>query len=314
MLTLSAALALALAAVPAAGAAPARAVAPDTVSFRFGWPDALAAEVETTRTRTRPGRPSTAHTLKGRLETEVRGAERRVGFRGWRLAGGQPAPAGLDPLIGAAGQITTVTTRAGAFVRVEGMEAALAALRATTKDAPAEARPMLDKLQQLAPAMLTKDASELWAVLVQLWDGKDLDVGEDYEMDSRLPVTVLPGETVRVVTRLRVERRLTCPGGGSCVEVGMRSEPDAKDVERVAKRLFAELSVPAQATAMLGEMSAVTEVALVTEPARLVPHRMAKVRKMRVASAPGAAPQPPAEGRDASVYTFTYVAAAAGRR
>lgn len=306
MLALSATLALGLAATAAAA---------DSVTFRFDWPDALVAQVEATRTRTGPGRAPIANTLRGRLEAEVRGAERRVGFRDWRLVGPETA-AGLDPLVAAVGRITTVTTRSGAFTRVEGIEPALETMRALWRDARPEARPTLERLEQLAPAMLTKEASELWAMLVELWDGKVLDVGDEYEIESRVPVAVLPGEAVRVVARVRVERRLACPGGGSCVEARMRSEPDGKDLERMAKRLFAELKLPAQVSAMLGELSAVTEIVLVTEPARLVPHRLEKVRTMRSARSAGSPAEAAAgERRDATVYTFTYAAAASrGKR
>ncbi len=300
MLALAATLALGLAAPPAA----------DTVSFRFAWPDALAAEVEQRRTRARTGKPTAAQAARARMVAELRGGERRIAFRDWRVAGPGPAAPGMDPLLAAAGRITTVTTRAGGFVRVDGIEPAVEVIRALGKDAPAEARPMIGRLAQLAPSLFAKEASEQWNVLVQFWDGKDLDVGEDYEVDSRVPVPVFPGESIRVLARIRVVRRLPCPGGGACVEARMRSEPDAKDVERLARRLFAELKVPEQASATLGEMSAVTDFTLVTEPARLVPHRLEKVRTTRIAPAPGAAADArPAEGRDESVWSFTYPAA-----
>jgi hypothetical protein len=57
---------------------------------------------------------------------------------------------------------------------------------------------------------------------------------------------------------------------------------------------------------MLGEMSGTTEV-VVTEPVRLVPHRLQKIRTIRVAPAPGAPKDAkPVDGRDESVWTFTY--------
>ncbi len=298
MLAFTAALALGLGANPTG----------DSVTFRFAWPDPLAAEVQYRRSRQRTGRPLTETSLRGRLLAQTRGSEIRVGYRDWRSVDGVP----LDPLVEAAGWVETVVTPGGAFVRMDGIEPALEAMRATMQSAPPEARPMLERLEKMAPALLAKEGSETWSMLVQFWHGNDLDVGEDYQSDSEMPVAVVPGEKVRLRARIRVERRLACAsGGGSCVEARMRSEPDPQDVARVMKRIVGELGLPAaQLQQVLGEMAAVTEVVLVTEPARLIPHRLEKTRTVRVAPGLGAPKGvSPVEGRDTSVWTFTYPAA-----
>lgn len=300
MITLQVILALGLSAAPAA----------DTVAFRFGWPPALTARVEYVRTRTRDGRPPSTLTLRARLVTERRGEELAVRYRDWT------GPGKLDPLVEAGGQITTIVTRQGAFARIEGTEPALQALRASmqgVKGAPPDA---LARLEKMAPAAFTKDASETWSLLVQFWSGSDLEVGEDYQSDSVVPVPALPGETVRIKTALRVRRRLPCPGGaGACVEAWMRSEPDPQDVTRLAKRLVEELGVPlGQLDQALGEMSAVNEAVLVTDPARLLPYRLEKTRTMTVAPSQRAPQEAKAiSGRDTTVWTFTYPAASPPR-
>jgi hypothetical protein len=49
------------------------------------------------------------------------------------------------------------------------------------------------------------------------------------------------------------------------------------------------------------------DAVLVTEPGRLVPHRLEKTRTIRLAPAPGY-PEgaKPVEGKDVTVWTFTY--------
>jgi len=165
----------------------------------------------------------------------------------------------------------------------------------------------------MAPAFIAKDASETWSLLVQFWRGQNLDVGEDYLSDSEVPVPALPGEKVRMHTTIRVERGLPCPnGGGTCVEARMRSTPDPQDVARMAKRLVGDLGLPvAQVEQAVGEMSADMEAVLVAEPGRLVPHRLEKTRMMSVRPGPGAPEDAkPIEGKDVTVWIFTYAAAA----
>ena len=170
---------------------------------------------------------------------------------------------------------------------------------------------MLERLERMAPAMLAKEASEFWSGLVQFWEGNDLTVGDDYQSDSRAPVGALPGESVHLHTYVVVKRRLPCPGGGGqCVEVWMRSQADADDIERVTRRFVSELGFPEQqVTATLGEMAGSTEVTLVTEPGRLVPHRLTRTRAVRVAPAADAPKDAkPVDRRDESTWTFRYSA------
>jgi hypothetical protein len=294
-------LALGLAATPAS---PAK----ETVTFRFAWPESLAADVTHTRSKTRPGRPAEEISLRGRLTTELRGAELWVGFRDWKPTAPGAAKQ-LDPLLAAAGKVSTVVTRNGQFVRAEGIPQAVEAMRAQFREAPAEARPALERLEKMAPAMMTKEARETWSMLVEFWNGQEYELDEANELDGASPILALPGEQIRIVTRFQIDRRLPCPGrGGGCVQVRLRSQPDAKDVERVTKRFIAELGLPeAQVSSLMGEMAMTTDVVVVTDPTNLVPYRFEKTRTTRISPGPNApADAKPMEGRDVSVWTFTY--------
>lgn len=70
-----------------------------------------------------------------------------------------------------------------------------------------------------------------------------------------------------------------------------------------------KLGLPEPQLAAIGEMSGTTEVVLVTEPVRPVPHRLQKMRTIRVAPAPRAPKDAkPVDVRDESVWAFTYPA------
>jgi hypothetical protein len=146
MLVASAVLALGLAAAPA-----------DTVSFRFAWPESLDASIEYRGSKTRPGGVTREFRLNGRLVARTKGDQIRIRWEDWRSVGGEEP----DPLIEAAGRITTVVSRSGEFVRVDDVEPALKAVTAMFDGAPAEARPMLERLAKMGPALLTKGANEI---------------------------------------------------------------------------------------------------------------------------------------------------------
>jgi hypothetical protein len=283
----------------------------DTVAFHFAWPEGLSASVEYRRSRSRAGQKPAELTLRSRLGTERRGDELRVAFTGWT------GPGALDPLVEAGGSLVTVVSPGGKFIRVDGMKPALEALHEKLASTPGATPEMVGRIEKMAPALLTKDVSETWSLLVQVWNGQSFDVGERYENDSEVPVPALSGEKVRIHGEFEVARRLPCPGGkGSCVEARMRSVPDPEDVARIVKRFIGELGLPAeQANQMLGDMSAVNEAVLVTDPARLVPYRLEKSSTTTVRPGAGAGKDAkPLTGKDTTVYVFTYGKAAAPSR
>jgi hypothetical protein len=168
---------------------------------------------------------------------------------------------------------------------------------------PAQAR---QQLLQVAPAAFQKDARDTWGALVGVWAGNDLEIGADYVMEGEAPVAVLPGERVRIDARLRAERRLDCPGTGrpGCLELHLRSVPNAEDTDRIVKAFIAKLGVT-NLPAGLRDLSMVTEVSLVTEPDRLVPHRLEVKRTARAAATNGVK-QLHGERVDTTTWTYRY--------
>jgi hypothetical protein len=288
-------------------AAPAWAEQPEGESkssaLRFAWPTRLEAEVEYRRSKYDPGRPerNMAVALTARLNAVTTGNEVRIAYTEWK------GDLGADPyaraLLQSSNQIVTVVSRNGAFLRIEGTTAAEDALKKMPglERVPAQAR---QQLLQIAPATFEKEARDGWGALVGVWAGNDLEIGADYVMEGEAPVAVLPGERVRIDTRLRAERRLDCPGTGrpGCLELRLRSVPSAEDTDRIINAIIAKLGVT-NFPASLSDLSMVTEVSLVTEPDRLLPHRLEVKRTTKAAVANG---EKRLHGERVDTATWTY--------
>lgn len=271
--------------------------------LRFAWPARLEADVEYRRSKLDPSRPerNMAVALTARLSAVTTGNEVRVAYTEWK------GDLGADPyaraLLQSSSHIVTVVSRRGAFLRLEGTDAAEDALKQMPglEKIPVQAR---QQLLRIAPAALQKEAQDAWGALVGVWAGNDLEIGADYVMEGEAPVAVLPGERVRIDTRLRAERRLDCPGTGrpGCLELRLRSVPNAEDTDRIVNTIIAKLGV-ASFPASLSDLSMITEVSLVTESDRLLPHRLEVKRTTRATVANG---EKRLQGERVDTTTWTY--------
>jgi hypothetical protein len=224
---------------------------PDVVSLVFGWPDGLNADVTYRWTRSKPGKPEQALAMTARLTVSRQGETLRVAFRDWKA---QPtanaAPGAAAPSLEA---ITTVVDTKGMFVRVDGT------------------------ISATMPALSRVQAERTWQMLVGSWTDVELEIGEDVETDVEGPmpsVPGLPGGTLKTKLRFRAERRLDCPDDPSkrCVELNTRSEADRESMTKLLEKMGVQAGAKDAGTA--GDLGAVEEIALVTEPDRLIPHRL----------------------------------------
>ena len=144
------------------------------------------------------------------------------------------------------------------------------------------------------------------------WAGVELQLGKEYVTTIESPVPLVPGGKVKTTLRLRAERFLDCPGapGAKCVELKLRSEPDRKSLAKLAAALPAEPGTKAdlKSTDLL---SGVEEATLVTEPAGLIPHRLAVTKTVELRPS---ADEPENRSQvDRTTWTFDYPAAAKTR-
>ncbi|GAO01405.1 hypothetical protein [Anaeromyxobacter sp. PSR-1] len=292
-----------LAVLALVAATPVRAEPPTPeVALTFAWPAALDARFELHRVRRQPGQPerSVEGRFTGRFEGRAAGKELRLGYRDMEGA----EAAGLDgatrALLRSLERITAVIDGDGGLVRLEGMDRAVELMGGMVADLPESTR---GELMRIAPAAMQKDFSETWSMLVAFWSGGSLEPGATYELKADAPVAVLPGERIRMETRYSLRRVLDCPGakGRRCVELWFRSAPEPKDVERISRAMFEKLKVGG-ATAGMGPPSVIAEAVLITEPDRLVPHRLEVTRSTKVATPDGTVH----ERVDSSTWTYRY--------
>jgi hypothetical protein len=255
----------------------------DVLSLVFGWPDGLNADVTYQWTRSKPGKPQQALAMTARLTAAKQGETVRVALRDWKA---QPianaAPGKAAPSLEA---ITTVVDKKGMLVRIDGAistgdSTQVAASVARTGEREPGANPGSDatkKVAQMIPALSRLQAERTWQMLVGSWTDVELEIGEEVETEVEGPmpsVPGLPGGTLKTKLRFRAERRLDCPGDPSkrCVELTTRSEADRESMAKLLEKMGIQSDAKDAGTA--GDLGAVEEIALVTEPDRLIPHRL----------------------------------------
>lgn len=295
---LALALCLAALATPAPGAAaddegpppaPARA---DIVALRFGWTAPSRARVSFRRTRRAAGqRPGT---FTARYETTVEAAEGglRVSTRGTTWRGALPVPPALaEEAVAASEQVVQRIGAEGKFQGLDGVEALRPVLARLLDDArvPEE---QAGRALALALAGTRTDAEELWNLAVGFWIGADLQVGKTYAMQSEAELPFVPGVRTSQAIEFAVRRRVPCAAGqreAACIEAVLRATPDPAGLERAAPALRQRLGWrhddgadgdEAPAPPPIPEVA--SELVLVTDPATLLPRRVAWRKSVRV--------------------------------
>ncbi len=304
---------LAAAAGEAAGAtraAPAPASDDGIARLRFAWPATARARVTYRRTRAGGGRE--ASTFTARYETRVEPAEGglRVLTRGTSWRGDLPFPRALArDALRASEAVVQHVREDGEFAGLEGVEAMRPVL-ARVFDAAKVPPDAAERALPLAEAAMRAEAEELWNLAVGFWTGADLRVGERYALASEAEIPLLPGVRAGQAVEFGVRRRVPCSATERalrCVEATLRSAPDRDALERAADPLLARLLPPGaeRPAGAAGELTAESELLLVTDPETLLPRRLVWTKAVRLG---GAERGPPAaELVDRSEYDYRYL-------
>jgi len=298
----------------------------------FVWPADLAARVSHTRDKQRQSAGGTAQessTIRYRLITERREEGLLVRYDDFSFEAAEgaaelAAEARLIAELSAKMQPQYVIDREGAFVRIEGIEQLQTSLKELFDellgDMPAQSRASVE--QMMAPMLsedyLTARASEEWNLLVGVWVGEAMVTGQTYTDNSRAAIPFLGGQELDMKVERRLARRLPCHAEDTerrCVELQMVSSPDSEQVKQMLDAMLSQLSkaqpgVPAQLAVREFEME--NKISLITEPDRLLPHRLVKQRRTRVKMSAGAGPEIEATDVEEDTYDFSYDAVATG--
>ena len=282
----------------------------DLVALRFAWPVPARAKVIYRRTRGRPGRPPGTFTARYEVLAEERDGVLFVSTRGTSWRGDLPfAPALAKDAIRATEQVVQRVRVEGEFVGLDGVEALRPVLARVLEDAriPPE---QADRALALALAATRADAEELWNLTAGFWTGAELKLGETYAMESEGELPLLPGVRGGEGVEFALRRRVPCSAAEReprCVEAVLRSTPDREALERAAPALLARLLPPGAAAPedLATELSAGSELHLVTDPATLLPRRIVWTRAVRLAGADHGPPQ--AEHVDRSEWDYKWL-------
>lgn len=279
------------------------------VDLRFDWPAPLRARVHYHRVRTRTAGPQSS--FKARYEFRARREEDglRISLGGTTWSGDLPFPRALaKQAIRASESVVQEVGPDGEFAGLHGVEAMRPVLSRLFEQAkvPLEAA---ERAIALAEAGMRAEARDLWNLEVGFWTGASLRVGERYVLQADGEIPLLPGARALHSVEFGVRRRVPCVPRGralDCVEATIRATPDPGALERVGRALFARLAPgvePAERADL--DLSAESELLLVTEPATLLPRRVVWTKAARLRA--GGEGPPLAEETDRSEYEYRYL-------
>lgn len=138
---------------------------------------------------------------------------------------------------------------------------------------------------------LTAEATEEWNAIVGIWAGGDLNLGETYSARIDQPVPVLPDKKLPMDITIAASRRAPCRSdetAARCVEMTFNSAPDPTAASEITKMLAAQLAGATQEQGSNSEPRLQLErveirhrIMLLTEPDRLIPHRLERIKDTR---------------------------------
>lgn len=308
-----AALALALPVSPgradeAAEAPEAAARRPQVVALRFDWPAEVDAQVSYRHTRRRTGAPPTVFSARWHQRAERDASGWRISTAGTRWEGEAPFPAEVaGEALRASERLVQRIAPGGEFQELENADALRPVLSRVYEEAGVP-EAQAQRAVGLAEAQARAEAHELWNLGVGFWIDAELELGEPYVMPGEAELPLLPGVRAAQSIEFRVRRRVPCAAGeraARCVEVLLRSTPDRDALRRSARAIEARLVGAARAArpepagaerfevepvaagepARRAELTAESELVLVTEPATLLPRRIVWTRSVRLGGA-----------------------------
>jgi hypothetical protein len=294
----------------AARATPSPAADDGIARLRFAWPAPTRARVTYRRTRSGGGREASAFTARYETRVEAGTSGLRVLTRGTSWRGDLPFPRALArEAIRASEAVVQRVGADGEFAGLEGVEAmrpVLARVFDAARIPPAAA----ERALPLAEGAMRAEAEELWNLAVGFWTGADLKVGERYALASEAEIPLLPGVRAGQAVEFGVRRRVPCSAAERaprCIEATLRSTPDRDALAGAADALLARLLPPGaeRPEGAAQDLSAESELLLVTDPETLLPRRLVWTKAVRLG---GAERGPPAaELVDRSEYDYRYL-------
>ncbi|XXF79284.1 hypothetical protein P2318_05890 [Myxococcaceae bacterium GXIMD 01537] len=288
--------------------APAGPVPEGPVSLRFAWPEGLAAQVTYSSSRLRTGEDAESGESRYRMGVEGAGEALKV------VAGDLELPEGQRPKPEEAAAVsipTTVVSRGGAFLRVEGGDAMLARVDKLLEE-QGQGGEQKERVLELLRTALVEGARETWYTQVAGWNGVTLEPGKPLTRQARLSPSSLANVEVPVTETLTYEGAVPCADEETekrCVRLRLQAAVVESALPGVKAAFLARMKALAgdqNPEPVLEELRVELLTELVTEPGSLIPHRVHTLRRTRVVFVVDKQEKTEDDQREDVEYRFVY--------
>lgn len=297
----------------------------EVVRLTFAWPPGTAAQVETTRQRTRfTGAKESTFSANARYRMHVQSHKEGllVAYNDFET----PAFAGNDVERKAAVEAilqkvsavapSIVVSPEAELLRVvnvqelrEQLWSVVEPMIAEMKDAPPQVNAMMRNA--LSEQSLTASAAQDWNALVGAWAGAEFERGATYGLTTDEPLPMIPGTTVPMTYEFSFVETAPCTVAAEspdCVVLEMNSAPEPQAMKNILDDFMRKMTRGSAATQVLFEsLDVASTIVVVMEPATMLPYRLEIEKRVEgTVSAPGEESQLVTQV-DEQVTTFTYV-------
>jgi hypothetical protein len=240
------------------------------VALQFAWPDAFESHVLIAHESRRTGSEPTGLIARQRMVTERKQGEIWVYTRDLAARGNEPD---LESTVKINEALIQVVAPDGKFRRAEGLEQALAAMKAATPEEKENAR----------QALIRSTAFD-WELMVGAWTGEKLAPDEVHRKQVKAYVPLLAQVEAALDVEYALEGRVPCTDEDTarrCVQLSYRARIAPGDRQAVVERIL-KLSAAKPDQPVPEDVHADLELLLVTDPETLVPHRMSEREHLRL--------------------------------
>jgi len=299
--------------------------ATEVVRLTFAWPPGTAAQVETSRQRTRlTGEKENTFSANARYRMHVRSHEDGLlvaysDFETPAVAGDDAdRKATIEAILQKVAAVapSIVVSPEAELLRIENvkelreqMQSVFEPMLAEMRDAPPQLTAMMRNA--LSEQSLTASAAQDWNALVGAWAGAEFEQGATYGLTADEPLPMIPGATVPMTYEFAYVEKVPCgPSAASpaCVVLEMNSAPDPQAMKNILDEFMRKATRGSAAPQGLFEsLDVASTIVVVMEPATMLPHRLEIEKRVEgTVRAPGEGPQVVTQV-DEQVTTFTYL-------
>ncbi len=263
------------------------------VAFHFNWPTGLSGEVDISSSRFTAMRGAEkvlrSQAMWDFSVEELEDGNKRiihtmVGEPVLAAGANEPSLSALQTVF-QIGAPNIVVNSEGGFLFASGFDELSNALFAGIRNAEEMPRNFGDIIEQVFSQENYNDAAErMWNSMVSSWLALTMVPNRAYVADTREPLPLPGNPMLNYSTELAVSEPAPCPRAleRQCVTISTVATPDRDEIKNILSGLSNQLMDAAGAgrRMKIADYSLVTTMRIVTEPATLIPHRVAMEKEI----------------------------------